>query len=181
LVETVFSTDAAPKERAQALRDLQFEIKTKWKEISGDQSHLESGAVFPLATLTETGRGYLISVGRQVNGTYASNWFDACAVMMRRLLESSIIEAFEGRGIDGKIKHPKTGDFLQLTGLIDAALKEASWNLPRGVRAHLGDLRDLGHRSAHNRYYLAKKTDIDRLSGHFREAVEAFLHLAKLL
>lgn len=42
-------------------------------------------------------------------------------------------------------------------------------------------LRDLGHRSAHNRYYLAKKADIDRLSGVFRESVEAVLHLAKLL
>lgn len=181
LVETVFAADAKPKDRAQALRDLQFEIKTKWKEVSADQSDLESGAIFPLVTLTETGRGYLVSVGRQVNGAFASNWFDACAVMMRRLLESSIIEAFEGNGIDQKIKDPASGDFLQLSGLIDASLKEQSWNLPRGVRTHLKDLRDLGHRSAHNRYYLAKKTDIDRLSGYFRESVETFLHLAKLL
>jgi hypothetical protein len=68
-----------------------------------------------------------------------------------------------------------------LTGLVDAALNEQSWNLPRNVRKNLKGLRDLGHRSAHNRYYLAKKSDIDKLSGVYREAVEAFLHLANLL
>jgi hypothetical protein len=101
--------------------------------------------------------------------------------MMRRLLESSIIEAFEGTGLDKKIKDPQSGDFFQLSGLIDAALSEPSWNLPRNVRRELKDLRDLGHRSAHNRYYLAKKVDIDGVSGVYREAVEAFLHLANLL
>jgi hypothetical protein len=101
--------------------------------------------------------------------------------MMRRLLESSIIEAFEAGKIAAKIKDATTGDFFQLTALINAALAEPSWNLPRNVRKELINLRDLGHRSAHNRYYLAKMTDIDRHSGVFREAVEAFLHLAGLL
>ena len=181
LMEGVFSGDARPKDRSQALRELQFTLKTKWKDPQQDQSQLEEAGVFPLVTLNDTGRGYLVSVGRQANGCYASGWFDACAVMMRRLLESSIIEAFEGRSLDSKIKDKGTGDFLQLTALIDAALTETAWNLPRNVRKQLKDLRDLGHRSAHNRYYLGKKTDIDRLSGVYREAVEAFLHLAKLL
>ena len=181
LIEVVFSTDARPTNRAQALRDLQFTIKTEWKEVPEHQSHLEDGGVFPLVTLNQTGRGYLVSVGRQANGCYASGWYDGCAVMMRRLLESSIIEAFEARGIDGQIKDATSGDFFQMTALVGAALNEQSWNLPRNVRKNLADLRDLGHRSAHNRYYLAKKSDIDKLGGVYREAVEAFLHLANLI
>ena len=85
-----------------------------------------------------------------------------------------------GLGIDSKIKNATTGDFFQLTALITAALAEP-WNLPRNVKKEFTKLRDLGNRSAHNRYYLAKKPDIDALLGVYRETVEAFLHLAKLL
>lgn len=180
LMETVFSVDADPRQRAQAGRDLQFALRTTWVSAPADQSPLEEGGLFPLVTLNLTKRGYLIRVGRQMNGCYASAWFDACAVMMRRLLESSILEAFEAKKIDSKIKNAN-GDFFQLTALIDAALGEKSWNLPRNVRKELRDLRDLGHRSAHNRYYLATKSDIDKHAGVYREAVEAFLSLAGLL
>lgn len=181
LIETVFSVDALPKVRVQAARDLEFAIRTTWATAVADPGPLEEGGVFPLVTLSQTKRGYLISVGRQINGCYTSGWYDSCAVMMRRLLESSIIEAFEAKKIDTKIKDAATGDFLQLTGLISAALAATAWNLPRNVKRELESLRDLGHRSAHNRYYLAKKPDIDKHAGVYREAVEAFLHFAGLL
>jgi len=181
LMEIVFSVEAGPNDRAQAARDLQFRIKTTWGGCAEDNIHLEEAGVFPLVKLNQTKRGYLVSIGRQINGCYASNWFDASAVMMRRLLESSIIEAFEARKLDGKIKDTKTGDFLQFTGLINAALAETGWNLPRNVKKEITELRDLGHRSAHNRYYLATKADIDKLTGTYRETVETFLHLANLL
>lgn len=181
LMQRVFSVGASAKERAQAAQELQFKIKTDWAAIPQDTSRLEEGGVFPLVTLTETGRGYLVSVGRQANGCYTQGWYDGCAVMMRRLLESSIIEAFEAKRIDTKIKDSKSGDFFQLTALINAALAETAWNLPRNVRKEIENLRDLGHRSAHNRYYLAKKPDIDKHAGVYREAVEAFLHIAGLL
>jgi hypothetical protein len=99
---------------------------------------------------------------------------------MRRLLESVIIEAFEARKIDSKIKDGK-GDFVQLTALIKAALSETSWNLPRNVKNRIELLRDLGHASAHNRYYLAKQPYIDEQKTAYRETIEAFLHIANLL
>ena len=181
LMQKVFSTDARPEARLQAARELRFSLKTSWAHLPIDTSPLEQAGVFPLVKLNQTNRGYLVSVGRQINGCYASGWYDGCAVMMRRLLESSIIEAYEARHLDAKIKDQATGDFYQLTALISAALNEPSWNLPRNVRRELPNLRDLGHRSAHNRYYLASKPDIDRLVNPYRETVEAFLHLGNLL
>lgn len=133
-----------------------------------------------MVTLSQTKRGYLMAVGRQMNGSYSAGWYDACAVMMRRLLESAIIEAFEAKKIDGKIKDA-SGDFFQLTGLIEAALTEKAWNLPRNVKKRIGSLRDLGHTSAHNRYYLATQAYIDEVKGVYRETLEAFLHIASLL
>jgi hypothetical protein len=181
LVQQIFSVDASPADRSKAARDLKFALKTTWNKLPKDNSLLEEAGIFPLVKLNQTKRGYLVAVGRQINGSYASGWYDGCAVMMRRLLESSIIEAFEARKIDAKIKDPKSGDFFQLTALTQAALAESTWNLPRNVKKELGNLKDLGHKSAHNRYYLATKPDIDMYVSAYRESVEAFLHLAYLL
>jgi hypothetical protein len=88
---------------------------------------------------------------------------------------------FEAKKIDATIKDPASGNFLQLTAIVNAAIAEPSWNLPRNVKKQLPNLRDLGHTSSHNRYYLAKQPDVDKLTMAFREAVEAFLHLSGLL
>jgi len=177
---TVFSTAAKPKDRAQAARDLKHALKTAIVVPARPASGMENGGLFPLVKLEQTGRGYLIRVGRQMNGAYSAAWYDACAVMMRRLLETVIIEAFEKKGIDSKIKDGN-GDFLMLTALVNRALAETAWNLPRNVKKELPNLKDAGHKSAHNRLYVAEKTDIDKIEPAFRESVEAFLHLAGLL
>tara|TARA_R110002072_G_scaffold166989_5_gene320442 strand:+ start:1923 stop:2621 length:699 start_codon:yes stop_codon:yes gene_type:complete len=176
LIESVYSAKTKPKERSQAARDLKFALKTT---VVRHSSAKEDGGVFPLVKLERTKRDYLIRVGRQINGAYDRGWYDACAVMMRRLLETVIIEAFEAKGTDSRAKDGN-GDFLMLTKLVDKALGE-SWNLPRNVKKDLPKLKDAGHRSAHNRWYIAEKDDIDKIEPLFRESVEAFLHVAGLL
>jgi hypothetical protein len=136
--------------------------------------------IFPMSHLEKTRRGYLITTGRQVNGCFKSGWYDACAVMMRRLLETAIIEAFEAKKLDGKIKTSQ-GEFVQLTALITAAVSEPSWNLSRKTKQALPQLRDVGHVSAHSRRFTAQKGDIEKVQAEFRVAVEEFLHLAELL
>ena len=50
-------------------------------------------AIIPHSMVKNT-RGYIERVVYQINGSYEKGWFDACAVMMRRLLETLIIEVF---------------------------------------------------------------------------------------
>ena len=50
--------------------------------------------VLPHAIVKGT-RGYIERVVFQINGCYEKGWFDGCAVMMRRLIETLIIECFE--------------------------------------------------------------------------------------
>ena len=176
LMETVFSATAKPRERTDAARDLQFALKTT---VAAPSRAREDGGVSPLVKLEQTKRDYLIRVGRQINGAYDAGWYDACAVMMRRLLETVIIEAFEAKRLDSKIKNAN-GEFYMLTKLVERALAE-NWNLPRNVKNQLPNLKDIGHRSAHNRWFIAVKDDIDKAEPAFREAVEAFLHFAGLL
>jgi hypothetical protein len=100
--------------------------------------------------------------------------------MMRRIVEISIIEAFEGKGIAHKIKDGN-GNYFQLTDLIRMALAEPAWTLSRNTRGALPNLRDVGHMSAHGRYFTASSEDVERLRPSCRIVVEEFLHHAGLL
>jgi len=118
-------------------------------------------------------RGYIERICYQMNGCYEKGWYDAGAVMMRRLLETLIIEAFEHNGIAHKIKNAK-GDFLYLGDLIGAALTEPSWNLGRNSKGALPRLKDIGDQSAHSRRFTAHREDIDRILHDFRTVAQEF-------
>lgn len=124
-------------------------------------------------------RGYIEQVVNQINGCYEDAWFDACAVMVRRLIETLIIEAYESHGISGKIKNTN-GDFLFLKDLIDRVLSESTWNLSRNSKSSLQNLKNIGDLSAHNRRYIAHRSDIDRIIQDFRVVVQEFLYLSRL-
>ena len=115
-----------------------------------------------------------------MNGCFSKGWYDASAVMMRRLLEICIIEAFEARGVAEKIKD-NGGHYLQLSALVSKALAEPAWTLSRNTRRYLPKLRDLGHMSAHGRYYHATRDDIEAVRQPGRVVIEEFLHHAGLL
>lgn len=157
-------------------------------KIKSDLTDLEKPPLEPVAPSTEEvlhhsiikgTRGYIEKVVYQVNGTYHNSWYDACAVMIRRLVETLIIEAFEHKGIANKIKN-HTGDFFHLKDLIDAAINEPSWNLSRNAKQALPKLKNVGDLSAHNRRYIAHRPDIEKLIPDLRMVAQEFIHLASL-
>lgn len=178
MIERVFSASTLSPARSQASRDLLFSLATTWR--SANRTTREDDGLFPLSILSQSGRGYLVTVGRQMNGCFSQGWHDACAVMMRRLLETALIEAFEAKGIAAKIKDAR-GDYLQLSDLISHALAESTWTLSRNCKRALPSLRDAGHNSAHGRYYHARREDIEGLRAGCRIVIEEFLHHAELL
>ncbi|MEX2662680.1 MAG: hypothetical protein WD227_12165 [Vicinamibacterales bacterium] len=180
LVETVFSPDTAQPARLDASRELAFAMRTTALTTGAAPAPQADGDLFPLAILSEAGRGYLVTVGRQMNGCFERGWFDAAAVMMRRLLEICIIEAFEAQRAAAKITGTD-GNYFQLTDLVNAALAEPSWTLSRNCRKFLPRLKDVGHQSAHGRYYHARAGDIEALRPQCRVVIEEFLHHADLL
>lgn len=124
-------------------------------------------------------RGYIERVAHQANGSYANGWYDACAVMLRRLLETLIIECYEAHKIEDRIKD-QAGNYLFLKDLVDRTLAEKAWTLGRAVRAVLPKLKELGDKSAHNRRYNAHREDIDKLLKDLRDTVQELLVLARL-
>jgi hypothetical protein len=135
--------------------------------------------MLPFALVRGT-RGYIEIVVNQINGCYEKGWFDGCAVMMRRLVETLIIECFECYKIEATIKNTK-GDFLQLAELIDKTLQETTnWNLGRNTKEGLPRLKKVGDYSAHTRRYNAHRGDIDKVSTDFRVVCEELLYISKL-
>lgn len=180
LIESVFSTTTTASERLESARELAFSLRTTWKQPKTTKSPKDDEGFFPLTILVQAGRGYLVTVGRQMNGCFVQGWYDACAVMMRRLIEIAIIEAFEHNGIADKIKG-HDDNYLRLSDLVALAVAEPALTLSRNARKFLPQLRDIGHMSAHGRYYHARKEDVERVQQGCRVVVEELLHHAKLL
>ena len=137
-----------------------------------------SEMVFAHSLVKDT-RGYIERIAHQINGSYGSGWYDACAVMLRRLVETLIIETFESYRIESKIKKPD-GDYHSLDELVTAALNESSWSLGRDTKRALPRLKGLGNRSAHSRRFIAHKGDIDRVIQDIRVVVQELVFLARL-
>jgi len=124
-------------------------------------------------------RGYIEKVVNQINGCYEEGWYDGCAVMMRRLLETLIIEVYEHYKIENKIKKTD-GDFYYLSDLIHALISEATWSLGRNTKKSLIVIKSIGDYSAHSRRYNAHRQDIDEIKTDFRIVVQELLYLSGL-
>jgi hypothetical protein len=132
-----------------------------------------------MISLVRGTRGYIEKVSNQINGAYENGWYDACAVMVRRLIETLIVETFEHHKIAHKIKNA-AGDFFFLRDLIDKTLAETSWNLSRNAKQALPKLKDVGDKSAHSRRYVAQRGDIQPLLVDIRTVVQELIYLSGL-
>ncbi len=124
-------------------------------------------------------RPYLERIVHQINGSYEHGWYDASAVMVRRLVETLIIETFERNNLAMKIKDAN-GDFFLLGELITRLSAEPSFNLSRPVKKALPELKEVGDKSAHSRYFTAHRKDIEKLAPHLRVVVQELISLARL-
>ncbi|MGC2518415.1 MAG: hypothetical protein WA373_04830 [Burkholderiales bacterium] len=138
-------------------------------------SHVPSDKLFPLEIVKGT-RPYIEKVALQACGCYDLGWFDGASVMARRLLETLIIELYEAKKLDHKIKKPD-GAFQYLSGLISVMLSETAFNLGRNTKGVLPVLKDLGDQSAHNRRYTARQQDLDSVKRELRVTIEELVHL----
>lgn len=132
-----------------------------------------------LNSIVRNTRGYIERVANQINGCYQNGWYDGCAVMIRRLLETLIIECFEKHNIAAKIMNTR-GDFYYLRDLIDKCLQEQTWNLTRNCKLAMPKLKDVGDKSAHSRRYNAQRGDIDPLLSDIRLVIQELIYLAGL-
>jgi hypothetical protein len=167
-----------------SIRNVVATAKAIHAEIARNVGPPEEGLVATtqpviMTSLVRGTRGYIEKVANQINGAYEHGWYDACAVMLRRLIETLIIEVFEHHKLSSKIQNA-SGDFLFLRDLIDRTLAEKTWNLSRNTKQALPKLKDVGDKSAHNRFYVAQRGDIQPLLTEIRGVVQELLFLSGL-
>jgi hypothetical protein len=123
-------------------------------------------------------RSYIERIAAQANSCYQQGWYDACAVMIRRLVEQLLIDCYEQHGMASKIQDADNR-YYGLDHLIDSFLTE-SWHIPQHMRKYLPQLKDLkeiGDSAAHGRNITTKAT-LDRLSKAIFHTFQGLVHIA---
>ena len=131
--------------------------------------------LFPMEIL-EDAKTYIQRIALQANGCYTNGWYDACAVMIRRLIETLIIECYENHSLESKIKKGN-GDYSNLGELIGKYVNEPTWNLSRTTKKDLPKLKEIGDLSAHNRRFLAGRSDIKKHAQQIRVIIQELVYI----
>ena len=177
-MESMCDNALSHRERLRAGATLRSIYTLRLQPSLGTAPHVASDDLFPIELAKHT-RGYIEKIATQACGAYDKGWYDACAVMCRRLLETLIIELFEAKGIAAIIQDSK-GNFFYLRDLIRETLTQNAWILSRNCKTGLPDLKDLGDLSAHSRRFVATKSDVDNVRKSLRVVIEELLSLSGL-
>ena len=154
-------------------------FKEKFPEICESEEIQSDDTLLPEILFQETKRPYLIRLAQQVNSSYENNLFDACTLMMRRLLEILIIHSFQHQGIEKEIQDAD-GNYQNLKTLISKAKSRTEISLSPSVRKGIDDFRELGNLSAHRIAYNCRRDDIRPLRLEYRAVIEELLYKAGL-
>lgn len=122
--------------------------------------------LFPLSIFDNT-RGYLIGFAKEASVAYDYSLFNCCFFMLRKILETLIIELFERHGLEANIKNAN-GGYLFLSDLITKLVAEKKWHLTKVVREDIPKIKKLADSSVHSKRFSAKKTDIDNIKTEIR-------------
>lgn len=123
-------------------------------------------------------RPYFEKLAFQINGCYESSFYDACAVLCRRIIESLLIHAFEKKGKSKEIK--RDGEYVMLAEIISKARSGQYIKLGRKTGPALEKIKGVGDTAAHDRHYITKKHDIDDISIDFRRSISDLMVLAEI-
>lgn len=121
-------------------------------------------------------RHYHKAVAKQMLQCFDLGLYDASLVMMRKLFETLIIECFERHEIENEIKD-SNGVFLYLSDLIPKFVNSTKWNVSRNFESSIKKVKKYGDLSAHNRRFIAKKSDFNDLKFEIRQAVQEIILL----
>lgn len=119
---------------------------------------------------------YLVNTASQMCKCYDSGLYDAALVLMRKLLETLIIETFERFGIEDAIKDVN-GNYKFLSELIPAFLNSKKWTASRNIKSSMEKIKKYGDLSAHNRRFIAHKPELDDVKFELRQAIQEIVLL----
>lgn len=124
-------------------------------------------------------RDYIERIAEQINGCHQYGFYDAAAVMIRRLIETLLIETYEHLKRQSEIQDADNNYFM-LDEIISRATSQKGLNLSRETKKHLPSVKKLGDLSSHSRRFNAKRPDLDKIAFGVRVIVEDLIGLSAL-
>jgi hypothetical protein len=131
-------------------------IRDRLPDLDGVQPSIDHVSGYLPEPIWKNTRGYIEEVCRELNGSFQQAYYNAAAVMLRRLLETLIIEAYEHLNREVEVKDG-SGNYLMLSDLAERVCGEnghRGLNLGRDSKKVLKEARSLGNWSAHARRFL---------------------------
>jgi hypothetical protein len=116
----------------------------------------------------------------QINGTYHFHYFDACAVLSRRLMESLIIKVYLSKGRETEIKDADN-KFKGLEFLIAKISSDYRDKLGRESSNTMTKVKEVGDTAAHDKTYLTIQADIDEIKTKYRKVIYELMILAGII
>ena len=118
---------------------------------------------------------YIVRLVPQINGTYDQEWYEGTAMVLRRLVETLIIELYTRRGWSRDVQDPDTNEFLQLKSLIDKLNGDARLRMQRRTIDGLTKVKEVGDTAAHDFRIRIRKSDLDRIQSAVRLTCERLI------
>lgn len=137
-----------------------------------------TSSVIPMNFVQGT-RIYLEKIVYQINGSYDYGFYDACAVMIRRLMESLIIEVFVHHRRMSEIKINNV--IIPLNDLMRKIIADNQIHLSRNVPRYMQLIKELGDTAAHDRTYITRFEDINDNINKIRKVIHELLILAGII
>jgi len=161
-----------PKQMLLLLQEIEFKMESDLSAEIDAFDSLQGGNIslfFPDDIISSR-----YSVGArilwEINTSYDAACYNACAAMIRRLVEMLIIDSFEALGKGNEIK--ENGEYITFKRLIDKSVAEPKLRLTRETKRILPDLKFFGDLGAHNPRAIVRKSDLDRIHNATRVAIE---------
>lgn len=169
-----FSPKTAPADRRDLRRQIELLLKTEVEPAL--QAPSRAGTEFIPIEIVDGSKRYAINVARQANRCFQCDCFDACAVMIRRLLETLIIEVFEKKGIANKIKDG-SGNYLMFTDLVSRLINASETPVGRTTRKELPNVAIVLNNCAHSRTFNISKSQLVQYQTFIVIAVQELMSL----
>jgi len=153
------------------------DLEQNYEDFLRTKRVVVSGSVIPSEWVAGT-RRYLEQLVHQINGCYEFGFYDACAALARRFMESLIIEVYVNQKRHHEIQ--SNGVFLPLERLIGVITSDKQISLGRNTQKTMIETKQLGDTAAHDRVYVTPQIDIDDHKVKYRRMIQELLEKANI-
>jgi len=118
---------------------------------------------------------YITRLVPQINGCWERDYYEACAIVIRRLISLLVIQLYHSRGWSKDLKEAKTGEYVGLRAMINKLGGDSRFGIGRRCTDGLKQLKELGDIAAHDHTVTIRRSDLEGVRDSLRFTCERLL------